>query len=161
MNKIIYPGSFDPVTYGHLDIIKRCAKLYDKVVIGVLKNLSKTALFDDHEKIEMLKELLYDYDNVEVKIFSGLLVDFVRLEQADGVVRGLRELSDYEYEKQMAILNRTLYPKMETIFLVADARYSYISASFAREVASFGGDVSKMVPPNVEKRLKEKFSRGE
>lgn len=158
--KIIYPGSFDPITYGHLDIIKRSAECFDEVVIGVLRNSSKKSLFTDAEKIEMIDELLYDYNNVTVKVFSGLLVDFVRNESADGVVRGLRELSDFEYERQMALLNKTLYPKMETIFLVADSKYSYISASYAREIASYGGDASGLVPPSVEKRLLNKFNGG-
>lgn len=158
--KIIYPGSFDPITYGHLDIIKRSAECFDEVVIGVLRNSSKKSLFTDAEKIEMIDELLYDYNNVTVKVFSGLLVDFVRNESADGVVSGLRELSDFEYERQMALLNKTLYPKMETIFLVADSKYSYISASYAREIASYGGDASGLVPPSVEKRLLNKFNGG-
>lgn len=156
--KIIYPGSFDPITYGHLDVIRRSIVLFDEVVIGVLNNPSKHSLFSVAEKIEMIEELLYDYEHVEVKSFSGMLVDFVRQENANGVVRGLREMTDFESERQMALLNRSLYDKTETIFLVADSKYSFISASYAREVASFHGDVSGLVPPNVEKRLKEKFS---
>ena len=158
--KIIYPGSFDPVTLGHLDIIRRSAKLFDEVVVGVLENGSKTSLFTRDEKIEMLEELLYDYDNVSVKSFSGLLVDFVRLERADGVVRGLRAVTDYEYEQQMATLNRALYEPLETIFLVADGRYDYVSSSFAREIARYGGDVSKLVPECVAVRLSNKFNGG-
>ena len=156
--KIIYPGSFDPVTIGHMDIITRSCELFDEVVIGILNNPSKKSLFTMDEKIEMIQELLYDYDNVIVKSFSGMLVDFFRIEEADAVVRGLRELSDFENEKQMALLNKALYPKMETIFLVADSKYSYISASYAREIASFGGDVSGLVTANVEKRLLQKYS---
>lgn len=158
--KIIYPGSFDPITNGHLDIIRRSAELFDEVVISILINPSKKSLFSKDEKIEMIKELLYDsdYDNVSVKSFSGLLVDFVKQEKADGVVRGLRELSDYENEKQMALLNKSLYSKAETIFLVADSKYSYISASFVREIASFGGDISGLVPVSVEKKVMEKYN---
>lgn len=161
MKRIIYPGSFDPVTFGHLDIIKRSAKVFEEVIVGVLTNKNKQGLFTVDEKIEMLTELLYDYDNVRIKTFSGLLVDFVKMEEADGVLRGLRALSDYQYEKQMALLNSSLYPGMETIFLVANPNYSFISASYARELASFGGDVSGLVPPSVEKRLRAKFNEEE
>ena len=158
--KVIYPGSFDPITTGHLDIIKRSAEKFDTVIVGILKNTAKKSLFSTVEKIEMIEELLYDYDNVTVKDFSGLLVDFVRQEEADGVVRGLRELSDFETERQMALLNKSLYPKMETIFLVADSKYSYISASFVREIASFGGDISGLVPESVGIKVKHKYSNG-
>lgn len=161
MKKVIYPGSFDPITYGHLDIIKRSAEFFDEVVVGVLINKSKKSLFSLDEKIEMMEKLLYDYHNVTIQSFSGLLVDFVRQENANGVVRGLRELTDFEYERQMAILNQTLNPDMETIFLVADSKYSYISSSYAREIASYHGDVSGLVPPSVEKELIKKFNKGE
>lgn len=154
--KIIYPGTFDPVTHGHMDIISRSAMLFDEVVIGVLVNINKKTLFTEQERIEMIQELLYDYDNVTVKAFDGLLVDFVKAEDADGVVRGLRALSDYEYELQIALLNKSLYPKMETVFMVASSKYSHISSSFAKEIASWDGDTTGLVPESVAKRLKDK-----
>ncbi|MCI6157954.1 MAG: pantetheine-phosphate adenylyltransferase [Peptoniphilaceae bacterium] len=156
--KVIFPGSFDPVTYGHLDVIQRAAHMFEELVVAVLANQQKGRLFTDHEKIEMLEELLYDYDNVTIKSFSGLLVDFVKREHADAVVRGLRTSPDFHYERQLALLNRSLAPSMETIFLITDERFSYVSSSFAREVASYGGDVSGLVPKNVERKLREKFS---
>ncbi|WP_308540662.1 pantetheine-phosphate adenylyltransferase [uncultured Murdochiella sp.] len=155
--KVIFPGSFDPVTKGHLNVIYRAANLFDTVVVGVLINQVKPALFTPQEKIEMIEELMYDYDNVVVKVFSGLLVDFVREEKADAIVRGIRNAEDFLYERQLSLLNHSLYPEMEEIFLFTDKNYSYVSSSFAREVASYGGDVSGMVTDNVAKRLREKF----
>ncbi len=155
--KVIFPGSFDPVTKGHLNVIYRAANLFDTVVVGVLINQVKPALFTPQEKIEMIEELMYDYDNVVVKVFSGLLVDFVREEKADAIVRGIRNAEDFLYERQLSLLNHSLYPEMEEIFLFTDKNYSYVSSSFAREVASYGGDVSGMVTDNAAKRLREKF----
>ena len=155
--KVIFPGSFDPVTKGHLNVIYRAANLFDTVVVGVLINQVKPALFTPQEKIEMIEELMYDYDNVVVKVFSGLLDDFVREEKADAIVRGIRNAEDFLYERQLSLLNHSLYPEMEEIFLFTDKNYSYVSSSFAREVASYGGDVSGMVTDNVAKRLREKF----
>lgn len=155
--KVIFPGSFDPVTKGHLNVIYRAANLFDTVVVGVLINQVKPALFTPQEKIEMIEELMYDYDNVVVKVFSGLLVDFVREEKADAIVRGIRNAEDFLYERQLSLLNHSLYPEMEEIFLFTDKNYSYVSSSFAREVASYGGDVSGMVTDNVAKRLRKKF----
>lgn len=155
--KVIFPGSFDPVTKGHLNVIYRAANLFDTVVVGVLINQVKPALFTPQEKIEMIEELMYDYDNVVVKVFSGLLVDFVREEKADAIVRGIRNAEDFLYERQLSLLNHSLYPEMEEIFLFTDKNYSYVSSSFAREVASYGGNVSGMVTDNVAKRLREKF----
>lgn len=155
--KVIFPGSFDPVTKGYLNVIYRAANLFDTVVVGVLINQVKPALFTPQEKIEMIEELMYDYDNVVVKVFSGLLVDFVREEKADAIVRGIRNAEDFLYERQLSLLNHSLYPEMEEIFLFTDKNYSYVSSSFAREVASYGGDVSGMVTDNVAKRLREKF----
>ena len=140
-----------------MNVIYRAANLFDTVVVGVLINQVKPALFTPQEKIEMIEELMYDYDNVVVKVFSGLLVDFVREEKADAIVRGIRNAEDFLYERQLSLLNHSLYPEMEEIFLFTDKNYSYVSSSFAREVASYGGDVSGMVTDNVAKRLREKF----
>lgn len=155
--KVIFPGSFDPVTKGHLNLIYRAAKLFDEVIVAVLINQEKPPLFTPEERIEMIRELMYDYDNVSVKLFSGLLVDFVREEKADAVIRGLRTSQDFLYERQLSLLNHSLYSDMEEIFLFTDGKYSYVSSSFAREVASYGGDVSGMVTDNVTERLRKKF----
>mgnify|MGYP001309532267 FL=1 len=154
----IYPGSFDPVTNGHLDMIKRSASAFDEVVVGVLVNYSKNSLFTMDERIEMLEELLYDYSNVKVKKFSGLLVDFVIEEKADAVVRGLRAVSDYEAELQMAHINKNLADnKLETLFMVSSPEYSFLSSSVVKEIASLGGDVSKLVPKCVNKKIRNKL----
>ncbi len=157
--KVIFPGSFDPVTKGHMNIILRAAKLFDEVVVAVLVNQEKKSLFTVDEKIEMLNELLYDYQNVTVKAFEGLLVDFVREEKANAVIRGLRTSADFAYERQLSLLNRSLYEGMEELFLLTDGSFSYVSSSFAREVASYGGDVSGLVTENVARRLMEKFDQ--
>ena len=155
--KVIFPGSFEPVTKGHLNLIYRAAKLFDEVIVAVLINQEKPPLFTPEERIEMIRELMYDYDNVSVKLFSGLLVDFVREEKADAVIRGIRTSQDFLYERQLSLLNHSLYSDMEEIFLFTDGKYSYVSSSFAREVASYGGDVSGMVTENVAERLRKKF----
>ena len=155
--RVIFPGSFDPVTLGHLNIIKRAASLFDEVIVAVLENNQKQPLFPTQERIEMLEELLYDIDNVEVEVFSGLLADYYRLKDADAVLRGLRTPSDYEYERQLAALNHSLYPGLETLFLVTETRYSFISSSYAREVASYGGNISGLVPCSVARKLYRKF----
>ncbi len=155
--RVIFAGSFDPVTLGHLNIIHRASRLFEEVIVGVLCNSSKKALFSNVERIEMLNELLYNIKNVKVEQFEGLLVDYVKIKNADAVLRGLRTPTDFEYERQLALLNRSLNSDLETIFLVTDIRYSYVSASYAREVASYGGDVSGLVPPNVAERLHKKF----
>lgn len=155
--KVIFPGSFDPVTRGHLDIILRAAHLFDEVVVGVLVNQQKKQLFTPGERIEMLDELLYDTNNVTVKAFSGLLVDFVQAEKADAVIRGIRSALDYDYERQISLLNRSLYAGMEELFLLTDAKYMHVSSSFAREVASYGGDVFGLVTENVAGRLLAKY----
>lgn len=157
--KVVFPGSFDPVTKGHLNVIYRAAKLFDQVVVALLHNSDKQSLFSTEERIEMLEELLYDYDNISVKAFSGLLMDFVREEKADAVVRGLRNSSDYAYERQLSLLNHSIYPEMEEVFLMTDEKFSYVSSSFAREIASYGGDVSRLVTDNVAKRLVAKYRR--
>lgn len=156
--KVVYPGSFDPITNGHLDIIARSAACFDEVVVAVLVNSQKNGLFNMDERIEILEDLLYDYDNVVVKQFSGLLVDFCDLEQVDAIVRGLRAVSDYEVELQLAHLNKHISTKkIETLFMVAAPNVSFLSSSVVKEIASYGGNISNFVPNSVEKRLKEKF----
>lgn len=158
MNIGIYPGSFDPITYGHLDIITRSAKLFDKLIVAVLSNPQKKPLFTVDERVEMIKQSVQDIANIEIDSFSGLLVDFARLKQAKVIVKGLRAVSDFEYELQMALMNNKLDDEIETIFIMTSTKYSYLSSSIVKEVSSFGGCVKGLVPPIVEKRLKQKFS---
>ncbi|MCX7647436.1 MAG: pantetheine-phosphate adenylyltransferase [Elusimicrobiales bacterium] len=153
----IYPGSFDPLTYGHLDIIERALEIFDKVIVSVFINANKKSLFSLEERIEILKKILGKKKQIEIDSFTGLLTDYMKQKNIKVVIRGLRAVSDLEYEFQYAAANRTLCPKTETIFFMPKLRYSYLSSSVVREVARFGGDVSKMVPPYVEKRIKEKF----
>ncbi len=157
MKTAIYPGSFDPVTYGHIDIIERASQIVDKLVIGVLFNSSKTALFSVEERVKMLKEVTKHLPNVEVTDFSGMLVDFAEANDARIIVRGLRAVSDFEYEKQWAQANRSLKPQLDTIFLVTNAQYSYISSSAVRELTRFKCDTSLFVPPFVEQMLLDKI----
>jgi len=157
LNIGIYPGSFDPITYGHLDIIKRSAKLFDKLIVAVLTNPRKNALFTVDERIEMIKQSVKDIDNIEIDSFSGLLVDFARLKKAQVIVKGLRAVSDFEYELQMALMNNKLDNEIETIFIMTSSKYSFLSSSIVKEVSSFGGCVAGLVPPIVEERLKQKF----
>lgn len=156
----IYPGSFDPITYGHLDIIKRSTKLFDYLIVAVLSNPQKSPLFTVDERIEMISEAVKNTPNVEIDSFSGLLIDFARLKQARVIVKGLRAVSDFEYELQMALMNKKLDENIETIFIMTSSKYSYLSSSVVKEVSSFGGCVAGLVPPIVEKRLKEKFQFG-
>lgn len=156
--KVIYPGSFDPVTNGHLDIIKRASSLFDEVVVAVLVNNDKKSLFTMEERIEMLKKLLYDYSNVTVDKFSGLLVDYAKEHKIDATIRGLRAISDYEIELQMAHLNNQLsHGKLETLFLTATPSVSFLSSSAVREIASFGGDITCFVDENVAQQTYKKF----
>ncbi len=152
----IYPGSFDPMTNGHLDLIARGAKLFDRLIVGVLRNPSKNPLFSVEERVEMLREGTGAYANVEVATFEGLLVDFARQRGARAVLRGIRAISDYEYELQMAMMNRRLNPEVETIFLMPDAQYSYVSSRLVKEAARLGGSVAGLVPELVIRRLKDK-----
>jgi len=158
---VIYPGSFDPVTYGHLDIIDRCAKKFDKVIVAILKNSSKKCTFTVEERMKLLEKTLEKYDNVEVDCFSGLLVEYARQKNCSLIVRGLRAVSDYEYEMQMAHVNNKLAADVETIFMVSREKFSYLSSSIVKEVAMFGGDISCFVPECVEKALKEKINGGQ
>lgn len=159
MSIAVYPGSFDPCTNGHLDIIDRSAQLFDKVIVAVLTNSSKTPVFTVSERIELLKTATADYSNVEVCSFSGLLVDFLRKINAKVVIKGIRAVSDFEYEFQMALTNKALYPELETLFMHSSQEYMFLSSSVVREVAKYGGSLTGLVPeeliPIVEKRCFE------
>ncbi len=157
---VIYPGSFDPVTYGHLDIIDRCSKKFDKVIVSILNNTSKKNMFTIEERVQLLEKVLEKYDNVEVDTFSGLLVDYARQKGCSTMIRGLRAVSDFEYEMQMALVNKKLVDDIETLFMVSRGRYAYLSSSIVKEVAIFGGDISCFVPEIVEKELRKKIKGG-
>jgi pantetheine-phosphate adenylyltransferase len=154
MIKAVYPGTFDPLTRGHEDLVRRAAKLFDTIILAVADSKAKRPFFTLEERIEMAREVLADLKNVEVTGFSGLLTDFVRKQGARVVLRGLRAVSDFEYEFQLAGMNRNLYPDMETIFLTPSEQHMFISATLVREIANLGGDVSEFVHPLVAKRLK-------
>lgn len=155
MKIAIYPGSFDPVTNGHVDIIERAAKLFGKVVVAVIRNPEKTPRFSFAERIFMLRLSLKQIKNVSVDSFEGLLVDYARRKKANAIVRGLRAVSDFDYEFQMALTNRKMAPEIETLFLMTDYRYSYLSSSFVKQIAGLGGSVVGLVPPAVVKHLKK------
>lgn len=157
MKIAIYPGSFDPLTNGHLDIIKRASKMFDKLVIAVLKNNKKNALFSIEERVDILKKLTIDIKNVEVDFFDGLLIDFAREKNAIVIVRGLRAITDFDYELQLAQTNKVIANELETIFLTTNLKYSYLSSSIVKEIASFGGDISAFVHEDVAKKTIEKI----
>jgi pantetheine-phosphate adenylyltransferase len=150
----LYPGTFDPPTNGHLDLIERGARLFDRLIVAILNNPVKDPLFTVEERVEMLKESTAALKNVSVATFDGLMVEFARKQGASAVLRGIRAISDYEYEFQMALMNRRLAPEIETVFLQPAGRYSFVSSRMLKDVVSFGGDVSGLVPPNVLKRLR-------
>lgn len=152
----IYPGSFDPVTNGHLDLIERGRKMFDQLIVAVLRNAGKDPLFTVPERLEMLREVLKQRPEVEVDVFEGLLVDYARKRHAGVILRGIRAVSDYEYELQMALMNRKLEPRLETVFMLPGEPYSYLSASLVREIARFGGPLTGFVPTVVEERLRAK-----
>ena len=154
----IYPGSFDPVTYGHLDIIKRSAEMVDELVVGVLNNKAKTPLFSVEERVKMLKEVTKDLGNVKVVPFDGLLVEFARQQKARLVIRGLRAITDFEYELQMAQTNRVIAPDIDTIFLTTNLKYSYLSSSIVKEIAGYQGDISEFLHPAVAEKVREKLA---
>ena len=159
MLRAVYPGSFDPVTFGHLDIITRSAKLVDELIVGVLVNNAKSPLFSVEERVKILEKTVENLPNVNVIPFEGLLVEFVRKMKAQMVVRGLRAITDFEYELQMAQTNHKLEPEVETIFLTTSLDYSYLSSSTVKEVAAFGGDISQFVPHIVIERKKKKMEQ--
>lgn len=159
MLRAVYPGSFDPVTNGHLDIIRRCRCLADELIVGVLNNKAKTPLFSVEERVKMLKEMTKNMTGVKVVPFEGLLVDFAKEMSAGIVVRGLRAVTDFEYELQMAQTNNKLSPELETVFLTTSLEYSYLSSTIVKEVAAFGGDISQFVPETIERRIQEKIMK--
>ena len=157
MTNAIYPGSFDPITYGHIDIIKRASRLVDKLIVGVLVNSDKKAMFTLDERVEMIREAIKDIPNAEVKAFSGMTVDFAEEEHADFIVRGLRAVTDFEYELQLSHTNKKIAPKIDTVFLMTSLEYTYLSSSIVKEVASYGGDISAFVTDDVAKRIHDKL----
>ena len=158
MLRAIYPGSFDPVTYGHIDIMKRSSKLVDELVVGVLNNKAKIPLFSVEERVKMLKEVTKDLNNIRIVPFDGLLVDFATRMDAGLVIRGLRAITDFEYELQMSQTNQKLEPNVETMFLTTSIEYSYLSSTTVREIAAFGGDLTQFVPKVVAQELEKKMN---
>lgn len=154
----VYPGSFDPITNGHLDVIERGRKLFDKLIVAILRNPQKVPLFSIEEREAMIRETVKNFSNVEVAVFDGLLVKFARERGCRVIVRGLRAISDYEYETQIALVNRKMAPEIETIFLPTSAEYSYLNSTVVKEIARFKGCVRELVPAVVEEKLREKFN---
>ncbi|MDI6601407.1 MAG: pantetheine-phosphate adenylyltransferase [Thermoanaerobacteraceae bacterium] len=157
MNIAVYPGSFDPVTYGHLDIIERASSIFDKLIVAVLENSAKKPLFTVEERKDMIKAATMSLRNVEVDYFSGLLVDYMKQNDYHIVIKGLRMLSDFEYEFQMALMNKKLNDDIETLFMMTNSKYAYLSSSIVKEIAKFNGDISELVPEYIALRLKEKL----
>ena len=157
MIRAIYPGSFDPITNGHIDIVKRASEIYDELIVAVLVNKAKSPLFSVEERVNIINDVFKDYKNIKVMSYSGLLVDFAEENHAGVIVRGLRAVTDFEYELQLAQTNRVLSDKVDTVFLITSLEYAYLSSSTVREVASYGGDISKFVPENVANLVYEKY----
>jgi pantetheine-phosphate adenylyltransferase len=158
--RAIYPGSFDPLTNGHLDLIERGSKIFDELIVGILRNAEKDPLFSVSERREMLEQMVRPYENVRVDTFEGLLVDYAMQQKAKAVLRGIRAISDYEYELQMALMNRKLQPQLETVFMMPAEAYSYLSSRLVKEVFRLGGSVRGLVPEMVEQRMRDKFQGG-
>ena len=158
MKRAVYPGSFDPLTLGHLDIIRRSAGIVDELVVSVLHNSAKNSLFSTNERVSMIKEVTKDIPNVKVTTFDGLLVDYVREIDASLIIRGLRAVTDFEYELQLTQTNHILNPEVETVFLTTNLQYSYLSSTIVREIASYGGDISQFVPPEFIDRIYAKYN---
>ena len=154
----IYPGSFDPVTNGHLDLVQRGEKMFDLLIVAVLQNAEKDPLFSVPERVEMLRDVTRQWTSVEVDVFDGLLVDYARKRGAGVILRGIRAVSDYEYELQMALMNRKLEPRLETVFMLPGEPYSYLSSKLVREIARLGGPLQDFVPPIVEQKIRDKIS---
>lgn len=155
--KVIYPGSFDPVTNGHLDIIKRCSNKFDDVIIAVLNNIHKKGLFSVQERITLLEETTKEFANVEIDSFSGLLVDYAKQKNCLTIIKGIRAVSDFEYEMMMALANRKIYEDIETLLMASKGEYIYLSSSLVKEIAAYGGDIDCFVPKSVEKALVDKY----
>ena len=153
MSLAIYPGSFDPITKGHIDVLKKAAKIFDRVIIAVSVNPSKTGMFTLEERVEMIKQSIEGLEKVEVDSFTGLTAEYARSKGASAIIRGLRAVSDFEYEMQMAQMNNSIYDEIETVFLVPKSKYNFISSSIVKEVSRLGGDISKFVTPPVKKYL--------
>jgi pantetheine-phosphate adenylyltransferase len=159
MRHCIYPGTFDPITYGHLDVLARAARLFDRVTVAIAENPGKEPLFTAQERRAMIEPSMKPFPNVGLTVFSGLLVDFVVEAKADAIIRGLRALSDFEFEFNMALMNRHLQPMIETIFVMPNEQFSYTSSSLVKQVARFGGQVDHFVPPNVAQALRRAYSK--
>jgi pantetheine-phosphate adenylyltransferase len=158
VTKAIYPGSFDPLTFGHIDIVERSVRLFDRVIVAIITNPAKEPLFTVDERCDIIDKVVRRrFPTVEVDVFHGLLVDYVQEKKAQVIVRGIRAVTDYEYEFQMALMNRRLAPGVETVFMMPAEQYSYLSSRLVKEIASLGGSVEGLVPQQVEKRLKKKF----
>ena len=158
MTKAIYPGSFDPLTFGHIDLVERSVRLFDRIIVAITTNPAKDPLFTVEERCDMIDKVVRKrFPTVEVDVFHGLLVDYVQEKKAQVIVRGIRAVTDYEYEFQMALMNRRLAPGIETVFMMPAEQYSYLSSRLVKEIASLGGSVEGLVPQQVEKRLKKKF----
>lgn len=158
MRHCIYPGTFDPITYGHLDVLSRASKLFDQVTVAIAENAGKSPLFSTADRLAMVQPSVTQFPNVSVTSFSGLLVDFAIAQKASAIIRGLRALSDFEFEFNMALMNRHLEPRIETIFVMPNEQFSYTSSSLVKQVAKFGGDISHFVPPNVGEALKRAYA---
>ncbi len=158
MKKAIYPGSFDPITFGHLDIIERSSRIFDEVIIGVLVNSAKKSLFTVEERVEMIRTLTEKYDNVKVDTFDGLLIDYAKKVDAGVIIRGLRAVTDFEYEIQIAQTNKVEYPEIETVFMTTALNYSYLSSTVVREFASYGGDITRFVPAEIIPLIEAKYN---
>ena len=160
MTTAIYPGSFDPLTFGHIDIVERSSRLFDRVVMAIITNPQKLPLFTAEERREIIREIVVtQFPNVEVDVFHGLLVDYAKRKKAQVIVRGIRAVTDYEYEFQMALMNRRLAPQIETVFMMPAENYSYLSSRLVKEIAELGGSVEGLVPKAVQERLKERFKK--
>lgn len=157
MKRAVYPGSFDPITFGHIDILDRASRIFDEVIVLVMNNINKRYFFSREERCGMVKEAIKKYRNVKAETYNGLLVEYARKNEISVLVRGLRAVSDFEYELQMAHMNKTMCPDLETVFLMTDSKYSFISSTVVREVAKFGGDVSLWVPDYVARAFEKKY----
>lgn len=160
MRHCIYPGTFDPITYGHLDVLGRAARLFERVTVAVADNRGKNPLFSAEKRLDLLRPNVARFDNVTVTSFGGLLVDFAVAQKADAIIRGLRALSDFEFEFNMALMNRHLKSEIETLFVMPNEQFSYCSSTLVKQVARYGGDVSHFAPPNVAASLREAFQPG-